>query len=37
MIRKLSFFVLLAVAAGAIGMTVASREEIARYRAIRDM
>ncbi len=37
MIRKLSLFILFVVAAGAIGMTVASRDEIARYRAIREM
>lgn len=37
MIRKLLFFVLFAIAAGAIGMTVASRDEIARYRTMREM
>jgi hypothetical protein len=37
MIRKLLVFAVLAVAAGAIGMAVASRDEINRYRAIREM
>lgn len=37
MIRKLLLFVLLAIAAGAIGLTLASRDEITRYRAIREM
>jgi hypothetical protein len=37
MIRKLLVFALLGIAAGAIGMAVASRDEINRYREIRRM
>jgi hypothetical protein len=37
MIRKFLFLVVLAVVASAIGMTLASRDEIARYRSIREM
>jgi hypothetical protein len=37
MIRKILLFALLGIAAGAIAMAVASRDEINRYRAIREM
>ncbi len=37
MTRKILLLVLLAIAAVAVGMTVASRDEIARYRAMREM
>jgi hypothetical protein len=37
MIRKILTFALLGIAAGAIGMAVASRDEISRYRAMRGM
>lgn len=37
MIRKFVLFVLLAITATAVGLTVASRDEIARYRSIRQM
>lgn len=37
MIRKFLLFVLLVTAALAVGMTVASRDEITRYRTMRQM
>jgi len=37
MIRKFLVLTLLALAAGAIGMTLASRDEIDRYRNLADM
>lgn len=37
MIRKFLLLTLLACTAGAIGMTIASREEIGRYRSLREM
>jgi len=37
LIRKLLVVVLLAVAAAAVALAVASRDEIARYRAMREM
>lgn len=37
MIRKFLMFTLFAVIAGAIGMTLASRDEIDRYRILREM
>ncbi len=37
MIRKILVLSLLAAVAGVIGMTIASREEIVRYRSLRDM
>lgn len=37
MIRKILVLTLLAVAATAIGMTIASRDEIERFRRLREL